>query len=132
MPDIFVPADTSQDIQSLIKVRGFIPEFVYDYMAVNSEKFNQFKNMNDFARIYSVSDELYHNFISSAKEKKMDVSDTTLTKLEPDVKVLFKAYIARQLWKNDGFYSVVNSIDKTFLRTLEILKNPESLAETKN
>ncbi|HXH17533.1 MAG TPA: hypothetical protein VNJ07_00495, partial [Chitinophagales bacterium] len=107
----------------------FMPEFVYDFMANNAVRFRQFSGINDFVKNYTVPRSLYQDFIRTAREKKMDVSDAVLAEIEADVKILLKAYIARQLWKNDGFYAVVNSIDNTFLRTLEILKNPETLTE---
>ena len=43
--------------------------------------------------------------------------------LKDKIKVILRAYIARQLWKNDGYFPVINTIDETFLRTLKILEN---------
>lgn len=128
MPDVFIPMDTAKDLQSLATVRSFVPEFIYDYMEKNSGHFGQFKSFSEFAKGFSVSDELYQSFIRSARQRKMDLSDAVLTKLEPDVKVLLKADIARHLWKNDGYYSVINAIDKTFLKTVDVLKDAGRLA----
>jgi len=124
MPDVFIP-DTLGDYQSLAIIRSHIPEFVYDYMEKNSEKFSRFTSPADFVKNYSVPDTLYRDFIAMAKEQKMSLSDSTLTALESNAKTWLKAYIARQLWRNDGYYSVLNSTDKTFLKTLEILEQPE-------
>ncbi len=130
MPDVFIPLDTTTDFQNLAKVRSFVREFIYDYLSNNSGQFKQYKAMDDFVKNYSVPESLYQNFISIARGKKMDVKDEDLAKLEPEVKTFLKAYIAHQLWKNDGFYSVINSIDNTFLKTIEIVKNP-SVAESR-
>jgi hypothetical protein len=52
-----------------------------------------------------------------------------LAKIETDIKTLLKAFIARQLWNDNGFYAVVNTMDKTFLKTLEIVRNPQGIAK---
>ncbi len=132
MPDIFISPDTLPDFQTFAKVRGFIPEFIYDYTAANSEQFNSFSNFHDFAQRFLVPDALYQNFILKAIGSDKSLNTEALAKIETDIKVLLKAYIARQLWKNEGYYSVLNSNDKTFLKTAEALKNQGSLAETNN
>jgi hypothetical protein len=35
-----------------------------------------------------------------------------------------KAYLAKQMWKDDGYYPVMNTIDNTFLEAYKIVQNP--------
>ncbi len=128
MPDVFIPLDSLNNLQNLAKVRAYIPEFVYDYFSENAERFKQYAELPDFMSRYVVTDEVYQQFISLPNMKESKLTQEELAAIQSDVKTMLKAYIARQLWKNDGFYAVINTMDKTFLKTLEIVRNTESTA----
>ncbi len=122
MPDVFVPIDTSVDLQNMAKVRSFIPEFVYDHFSANGEQYRSYESLKKFRDEFEVSDLLYKNFIVSAQSKGMDVKEEIFATFENQVRVLMKAHIARQIWKNEGFFSIANTVDRTYNRTLELLK----------
>ncbi|MDZ4846402.1 MAG: S41 family peptidase [Chitinophagales bacterium] len=128
MPDVFIPLDSLNNYKQLAKVRVHIPEFIYDYFSENSDSYKQYATLADFMSRYIVSDAIYQQFISLPKLKEEGLKPEEVAAIQGDIKTMLKAYIARQLWKNDGFYAVINTMDKTFLKTLEIVKNPESIA----
>ena len=121
MPDIFVPIDTTFDYQNLIRVRGYVLEFIYDYYAKNQEHFEQYRDFKDFERNYQISGSTFREFIRDATARGLKIDSTALNLLEDKIKVILKAYIAGQLWKNEGYYPVYHSIDETFLKTVELL-----------
>lgn len=129
MPDVFIPVDSLSNLQNLARVRGYIPEFIYDHFSENADKYKQYTSLSQFISGYTVPDALYQRFISLPKLKETELKPDEIAALQSDIKTMLKAYIARQLWKNDGFYAVINTMDKTYRRTLEIVKNPESIAE---
>jgi hypothetical protein len=48
-------------------------------------------------------------------------NDKYLAKVTPQIKNLLKAYIAKQKWKNEGFYPVLNEMDNTVQRAIQEL-----------
>jgi carboxyl-terminal processing protease len=130
MPDYFIPLDSLTELQNLAKIRSYIPEFVYDMLSKNPQQFNQYQGVKDFSSRYvAIPDALYNNFINSARTKGLDLSDEVLSALKPKTEVMLRAQMARQLWKNEGFYAIFNTIDNTFLKTLELLKKPQGFTE---
>ncbi|GIV33261.1 MAG: peptidase S41 [Chitinophagales bacterium] len=121
MPDIFVPIDSLTDLQTLAQVRSYIPEFVLDRFSNNREFFEQFPSLDAFADGYYMPDSLFADFIRAARQQGLQTDDQTLIGLRHKIKVLLKAQIARQEWKNEGFYRIYNTMDKTFLKAYEAL-----------
>lgn len=127
MPDIFIPLDSLNNYQHLAKTRTYIPEFIYDYYSKNAAGFSQYTSLHDFMNRYTVSDAVFQQFVSLPKFQEAELKPEEISAIESDIKIMLKAYIARQIWKNDGFFAVMNTMDKTYLRTLQIVKNPELL-----
>lgn len=128
MPDVFIPLDSVNDLQNLAKLRAQIPEFIYDHFSENASYYNQYATLNDFLGRFSISRDFYQSFLAFARSKKAEVPEAELSRIENDLHTLLKAFIARQLWKNDGYYAVINTIDNTFQRTLQIVKEPDAVA----
>lgn len=124
MPDVFIPLDSLNNYQLLAKARAYIPEFIYDYFSENSAGFSQYASLNDFMSRYTVPDAVFQQFIALPKFKEAELKPEEIAAIQGDIKTLLKAYIARQIWKNDGFFAVMNTMDKTYLRTVEAVRNP--------
>lgn len=110
MPDIFVPADSAQDtnlVQELDDAQLFTA-FVIDRLQSSVKKY---KDEGDFINNYSVSDNIYGDFIMYASQsiKEIDPSDVIISKNV--IKTLLKAYAARFKWGDAAFFQTVNKDD---------------------
>ena len=38
------------------------------------------------------------------------------------IKTMLRAYIGRNIFDNEGFYPVIHSVDNTFIKAVEVLK----------
>ncbi|NHA06171.1 S41 family peptidase [Mucilaginibacter sp. HC2] len=117
MPDVFVPADTSQStlvVQNLIDQQLF-SAYVIDRML---PVLNQFATGDDFIKDYQVSDDDFHNFIlySSKTLKEMDSHELLISR--DYIKSILKANAARFKWGDNAFYQVMNSNDEAFKKAL--------------
>jgi carboxyl-terminal processing protease len=126
IPDVFVPVDTSFNLEYFFLVRSFVPEFIYNYYSDNQSLFMQYKESDYFRSNFEITDNLYNRFIEYASKQGLKKNEKELSLITPRVKVLMKAYLAKQMWKDDGFYPVLNTIDKTFLEAYNIVQNPSS------
>ncbi len=123
-PDVFVPIDTTGMEPFLIRARSLIPQFVYDYFSNNRAAFEQYKSFDEFNTAFKVDGGLikkYQNFLKA--ELDNDLYDRSLLlREESDIKILIKAHLARQMWRNEGYYPLVHQMDPVFKRALEAIE----------
>lgn len=122
MPDIFVPLDTTYDYMYMSQVRMYIPQFSYAYYAEHQQDFEGYKESDYFKKNFEISDELFAQFVSYAVAEGLEMDTARFELLSDRIRTNIKAYFARQLWKEDGFYPVINTLDPTVLRTYEEVK----------
>lgn len=123
MPDIFIPLDTTGISAYFASASnmGLINQFAYDYLDKNRELFKKFKTFSQFNKEFDAHGDLLSDFNSHAIRQgiKKEVVDEGLKFSEDILAIQLKAFIARQLWGNDGFYPVLLGSDKTFLNAVE-------------
>jgi len=121
MPDIFVPADSTQDtelVQELDDAQVFTA-FVIDRLQSAVKKYD---NADAFIKHYTVSDEVYGDFIIYASQsiKEMDPKDVFESKQA--IKTLLKAYAARFKWGDEAFFQTVNKDDMGLKKAIAALQ----------
>ncbi len=122
MPDIFVPIDTTLDLEYLAGIQMFVPSFVYKFYSNNPQGFKQYTNSAYFKANFEVTNQWFSEFLAYAKEEGAEIDMAKIAKIDARLRTLIKAHFARQLWKEEGFYPIFNSIDKTYLKGYEDLK----------
>jgi carboxyl-terminal processing protease len=124
-PDIFVPFDTSRysDIVSKLYAKDIINDFVYLHYMQHRQLFSSFKTAQEFVDRYQIDDAAWKSLQSFAA--KDSISLTALSgKDRASVQLRLKAFMARQLWRNEGFYRVFNQQDEMVKKALSVLFSP--------
>jgi carboxyl-terminal processing protease len=121
MPDVFVSLDTSggSNYYSSLSSKGIISEFAYNYLDNNRESFKKYASFNDFNRDFSVTGKIINDFIAFAEEKGVKKDEKGFKTSSLIISTQLKALIARQVWKNDGFYAVIHTLDQTLKKAIE-------------
>lgn len=130
-PDVFVPIDTNLFSDSYLVLRQYVSEFTFGYVGYNEQEFSEY-TLDKFANRYNVSDALFGKFLDYAKRKGLEEPLPNLNRVKGDLKLLIKARIARQLFGDEGFFTVINSDDDMIRKALEILKEPDPLVLLKD
>ena len=110
-PDIFVPMDTTGDNDYLIAARSFVPEFVYRYSSHNEGVLEKFKSEEDFKKNFIVSDQMVTDFFQFAQSEGLKENGVKAKRITEKVKLYLKAFIAKQVWRMDGYYYMINDQD---------------------
>jgi carboxyl-terminal processing protease len=110
-PDIFVPMDTTAESEYFYAVRSFIPEFVYKYSSQHADVLSRFKTEEEFKKDYEVSDGMMNDFYTYAFAAGLKKNEARQAKIGSKVKLNLKAFLAKQIWRMDGFYYIINSSD---------------------
>jgi len=129
MPDIFVGLDTAgaSEYLSIVSYRGILNQFGFDYADTHRKDLANFEGYKEFERDFDVDKSMFDNFVSYAEEKGVtrDIGGISLSK--EVLKLRIKAYIARNIWGNDGFYSIMTDDDKVIKEALISISNTASL-----
>ena len=120
MPDIFVPLDTNSYHPAISEAirKDLIRQFAFNYTnqyrsELESQELSNFiaffeLNINELKNL-----ELYFNSFN------VKLSIFELSKIDKDILTTqVKAYIARNIWNDDGFFPVIHTIDNTFQKAI--------------
>lgn len=123
MPDVFVPLDTAgtTDFYSSANGKGLINQYAYDYLDLHRKDFARFKDFQSFNAGFQVDDRIYDEFLAFVRKSGVKTDPDAARRSSSIIRTQLKALIARQLWKNDGFYPVIHTIDQTLRRAVELI-----------
>jgi len=122
MPDIFVPFDTIGFTQYLNQVRnrGLIYRYAFKYTDNNRSILNQFTNYKEIES-YLDSQDLLEKFADYAESNGVKKNIEEIIISEKIILTQLKAYISRNILDNPGYFPIIQEIDLTLLKAIEIL-----------
>ncbi len=125
MPDVFVPykSDSSARFYNLLINRGILVQFAFQYTDKNRNTLNRYKNTADFKQKFTISDDIFQELINYSTKQGLTPNQIQIHKYKPRIETLLKANIARNLFDDEGFYSIYLSMDDDFAKAMETLKN---------
>lgn len=122
MPDVFIPMDTTGLSWYFTDLR-YTPafqNFAFDFLANKRMKWKTFES---FQTGFTVTDVLLKEFTTYAtKNYKIPVNQQGLKASKEVIKQNLKAEIARQLWTEQGYFSVMVRYDNEIQKALRHLK----------
>lgn len=129
MPDVFVPLDTSADNEFTrgVFALGLITNFAYDYVDKNRFILKAYPSFKTFNEKFQISNGVFDDFVSLAIKRKVPVNGNSVSASRSLIVNQLKAYIARQLYGNEGFYPVVLGDDVAFKKALQTVNSPTRL-----
>lgn len=129
-PDIFVPDDTSYRtpyFNRLFNDNALIEFAIYHaqdhYKLIHDMGLTQFKND------YVITDRIVTDLASFAEQRGIKVNQEELWKSKPVIINYIKAYIAREIWDNLGFYQVMHKRDPYITKAQSALNQAEKLLQ---
>lgn len=125
MPDIFVPIERDENLVYFNRVanQGVIYQFAFDYTDSHRETLNSFENVDNFIRDFTITDEMFDDFVNYASEQGVAGDQSSIRHSKERIRELLKAFIARNIFDDKGFYPIYLLTDRTFLKAKEVLNN---------
>ncbi|MGQ9620715.1 MAG: S41 family peptidase [Bacteroidales bacterium] len=113
MPDIFIPIDTSGFSMYFSEVRNqLIYRFALSYTENNREILRQFTDVSDLEN-YLNKQGLLEKFVRFAEANGIRRDPEGLKISGKIIEIQLKAYITRNIFDNEGFYSIWEKLDTT-------------------
>jgi carboxyl-terminal processing protease len=118
MPDVFVPADTSEGSNYLSELfyTGALNEFALDIADRDRSKLLGFGTHKAFNERFVVSDALLRELGAFAEKQGIDPKAEDLARSRTQIATRLKAGIARNVWGNAGFYEIMLDTDSIYKR----------------
>jgi len=119
-PDVIVAYDSAKFSNEFIQlvISGTLQNFSYLYYTENNLLFQQYKKPEDFIKVYLPGKQEWEKLVQYAQKDRINLS-----KLPEGARNLilerFKALVARHIWRDQGYYMVVNGGDGLVQRAME-------------
>lgn len=121
MPDVFVPLDTSGVTPWFTQVRskGLTYSFAFKYTDDHRQELEKFQSINNLTE-YLDRKNLFSDFLKYTSEEGIIPKPSEIGRSKKLVDTELKAYVARNLFDNEGFYRVISRIDEPLKKALEL------------
>ncbi len=122
MPDIFVPVDTTGASEYYNKVRslGLMYRFAFFYIDGNRSALEPFTTAKNI-ETYLDSQDILPQFIKFAEEKGILPIHSDINTSKTILQKTIKAYIARNMIDNKGFYPIIADIDNVLQMAIDTI-----------
>lgn len=129
-PDFFVPLDTSQNTRYMNRLfsTNSIQEYTVKYAQENSEALANM-GYESYRKTFEVSEQMLKELTATAEINKLPFNQREFERSKKLIKLLTKAYIARGIWDNDGFYPIFNEQDEIFLKAIQLMDEADKIAQ---
>jgi carboxyl-terminal processing protease len=121
MPDKFVPVDTSGVSPYFIKVRSFIYRFSLKYTENHRDVLKKYLEPGEMEK-YLDKQALLDQFVQFASSNGIKKDPAGLKISGAIIHTQIKAYVARNILDNKGFYPIWEEIDTTLKFAIDFLK----------
>src|SRR5450432_44046 len=120
MPDVFVSVDTSVISRNFARLytNNTLSNFAYHYYMQHQAELKTIPSATDLFNRYKTSEPLWNQFSAFAIKDSVNISGFTAKDREFAQERLL-SLIARQQWRNNGFYEVINENDLTVKKGIE-------------
>jgi carboxyl-terminal processing protease len=120
MPDKFVPYDTLGFSPYFLKVRPLIYQFALNYADRQRESLKEFTDPKELER-YLDKQGLLNQFIDFSVKKSVQTDPQGIKISGKAINIQIKAYIARNILDNKGFYPIWEQLDSTLKYAIKYL-----------
>lgn len=122
-PDAIVAFDSAKYSNEFIQLllSSDLQNFSYLFYVENKVQFQQYKKPEDFVKVYLPGKMEWNKLVQYAQKDKINLFKMTVAS-QNIIMERFKALIARHIWRDQGYYMVVNEGDAMVEKALNVLK----------
>lgn len=108
-------------------------QFILKYLEMNDDNIKTIykDDLDKFRREFSFSPEEEKSFIRFAADKDVELVEEEFNEDKDYIFTRLKAQVARNYWKNKGWYTVILDIDTQYLKSITLFDEAEDLAKLK-
>lgn len=126
MPDVFIPIDTTRysDYHRDLVSKGLVNRVAMDYLDQHRKELTKaYKKPEKYKKEFEVTDEILAHLRDLADEKKIAFKEEEYNRSLPLIKLQIKALIARDLYEMGEYFYIINDVNESFQKALEIMND---------
>lgn len=130
MPDVFVARDTTALSQYLAQLynKNVLREYALGYYRNNQKKLEKM-SFASFNKSFEINDKMLQDIVKVASGSGIEYNAEQFNRSKEVIRNSAKAFIARSLFGNKGFYPVLHETDEEFQQALKQLGPAQRLAK---
>lgn len=128
MPDLFVPADTSNysDYYRNVARKGVLNSFALDYYDKNRDRLlTEFKSFDDYKKRFVFSQDEIDSFIKKAEEAGVVYNEAQFAISRDEILNILKGLVATNKWQTSEYYMIINENDTVIESALKALSDKQ-------
>lgn len=125
MPDLFVPADTTDVTRYFLEVvgRNILYRYTIEYADRHREALNAVRTLPELKQLLDSDRTLVDDFVRYAARQGVAPRYADIARSRRLIEAQLRAYIGRNtMLEDNGFYANIYTVDDTILRAIEVLK----------
>ena len=124
MPDIYVPLvdDSTEYYFNRIVNKGLLYQYAFEYTDKHRQQLQRYPTVEAFDKGFAVTDAMFDALVAMAGEKGIKGTEEQRQVARREADILLKAYIARDLFDDEGFYPIYAPMDEVLQRAIEELR----------
>ncbi len=130
MPDYFVPADTAgySAYYSKITQKALVYHFAFEYTDENRDQLSGFGTANELADYLNQQD-ILRQFVAYATKEGVKEDAKGLATSGKIIETQVKAYIARNMIGEEGFFPIIREIDETLKEAIRLSNSKKQFSQ---
>jgi carboxyl-terminal processing protease len=125
MPDYFVPVDTTlfTKYHSQLSNKGVLLKVHFQLIdAYRDEWMQEYADFGKFCRKFELDEKMMQQLIAEGEKEGIKFDEAQYRKSEALIRLQLKALIARDLWDMNEYYHIINVVDESVNKALELLQ----------
>ncbi|AKD02967.1 peptidase S41 [Pontibacter korlensis] len=129
MPDVFVPRDTTELSQYLSQLynKNVIREYSLEYYQKHRKELEKMP-FEKFNKNFTVTDRMLQEVVQTASASGVEYNEAEFKRSKSLLRNNLKAFIARSVYGNDGFFPVLHQSDEEFQQALKHFSRAQQMA----
>lgn len=129
MPDVFIPVDTtrSSPYHHKLVASGLINRVAMNYLDENRATMTKkYTKIAQYKQLFNVPEETLQEMIKLAAAEDIEFNEKEYEQAKPLIALQIKALIARDLFEMSEYFQVINDVNNSFQKALELINDPEA------
>lgn len=125
IPDVFVPADTTQAGPLLTQLfnSGLLVDYSYTLADQERSLVASLGSAAKFVKAYQPTNDMVEKLVKLAETEGIKINRKEVIAEMNQIKLYLKAYMGRQLFGNEAFYPVLHEEDDTLHEALKLIQS---------
>lgn len=129
-PDYIIKSKSVTLLTQNLLRKNIFYTYILSYLDKNNGMIKEkYPDLKSFKENFLVSDLFLKNFIDYAKSKDVEFDEKEFNEDKDYIAARLKAQIARNYWKNEGWYSILLTADEQMNKALTLFDEAKNIAE---